>query len=120
MLSKTCYYTTGMLIKHFRIMAGKSQRGLAAEIDVSETTFSRWETDTSKPSPAHLKKLEEVLGVSLRPGYYDPECWEMSPDVSQTMMNAGVLRGLKAEVEALNTHIQLLSQFLGHMDPESN
>ncbi len=119
MLSKTCYYTIGMLIKKFRIRAGKSQRALALEIAVSETTLSRWETDTSKPSPAHLKKLEEALGVSLRPGYYDPECWEMSPDVSQTMMNAGVLRGLKAEVEALNTHIQLLSKFVGNIDLET-
>ena len=110
MLSKTCYYTIGMLIKKFRIRAGKSQRALALEIAVSETTLSRWETDTSKPSPAHLKKLEER---------HDPECWEMSPDVSQTMMNAGVLRGLKAEVEALNTHIQLLSKFVGNIDLET-
>jgi hypothetical protein len=43
----------------------------------------------------------------------------MSPDVSQTMMNAGVLRGLKAEVEALNTHIQLLSKFVGNIDLET-
>ena len=120
MLSKTCYYTTGMLIKHFRIMAGKSQRGLAAEIDVSETTFSRWETDTSKPSAANLEKLEKALGVSIRPGYYDPDSLDMRQEAPQVVMNTGLLCSVKAEVAALNTHIQLLSQFLGHMDPETN
>ena len=80
-------------------MAGKSQRGLAAEIDVSETTFSRWETDTSKPSAANL---------------------DMRQEAPQVVMNTGLLCSVKAEVAALNTHIQLLSQFLGHMDPESN
>ena len=120
MLSKTCYYTTGMLIKRFRIKAGKSQRGLAAEIDVSETTLSRWETDTSKPSAANLEKLEKALGASVRPGYYDPDSLEMRQDAPQVVMNTGLLCSLKAEVAALNTHIQLLSQFLGHMDPETN
>lgn len=119
LLNKTCYYTVGMLIRRFRILAGKSQRELALEIKVSETTLSRWETDTTKPSPAHLKDLEKALGVTIRPGYYDPDHWELPQDAPQTVMNAGVLRGLKAEVEALNTHIQLLSKFVGHMDPES-
>lgn len=119
MISTTCYFTTGMLIKRFRMRAGKSQRELAVETDVSETTLSRWETDTSKPSPAHLKDLEKALGVSLRPGYYDPDSWELSRDASQVVMNTGTLRSLKAELDALNTHIQLLSKFLGHMDPET-
>ena len=120
MISKTRYYTEGMLISRFRIRAGKSQRELALEIDVSETTFSRWETDTSKPSAANLEKLEKALGVSIRPGYYDPDSLEMRQDAPQVVMNTGLLCSLKAEVTALNTHIQLLSQFLGHMDPETN
>ena len=119
MLNKICYYTTGTLIRRFRIQTGKSQRELAKEIGVSETTLSRWETDTSKPSPSHLKDLEKALGVPVQPGYYDPDNWELPQNAPQTVMNAGVLRGLKAEVEALNTHIQLLSKFVGHMDPES-
>ena len=120
MLSKTCYYTIGMLIKKFRIRAGKSQRALALEIAVSETTLSRWETDTSKPSAANLEKLEKALGVSIRPGYYDPDSLDMRQNAPQVVMNMGLLCSVKAEVAALNTHIQLLSQFLGHMDPESN
>lgn len=119
MISKTRYYTEGMLISRFRIRAGKSQRELALEIDVSETTFSRWETDTSKPSPANLKKLEKALGVAIRPGYYDPDSWVLRQDEPQPGMNTGAIRNLKAELDALNTHIQLLSKFLGHMDPET-
>ena len=119
LIRETCIYTTGMLIRRFRIRAGKSQRELALEIDVSETTLSRWETDTSKPSPAHLRDLETALGAPVRPGYYDPDRWESPQDAPQMVMNAGVLRSLKAEVEALNTHIQLLSKFVGRMDPES-
>ena len=45
---------------------------------------------------------------------------DMRQEAPQVVMNMGLLCSVKAEVAALNTHIQLLSQFLGHMDPESN
>ena len=50
----------------------------------------------------------------------DPDSLDMRQNAPQVVMNMGLLCSVKAEVAALNTHIQLLSQFLGHMDPESN
>ena len=119
MISDTCFFTTGMLIRRFRIQAGMSQRELALEIDVSETTLSKWETDISKPSPLNLNKLEQALGATIRPGYQDLGNRALPQDRPQIAMNAGALRSLRAEVEFLNTHVQLLAKLLRHMEPET-
>lgn len=60
--------------------AKMSQRELARKVGVSVTTSSKWENDLVIPSPSNLRKLEEVLHVTLDFVYPSQEktlCWQV-------------------------------------------
>ncbi|MBA4543819.1 MULTISPECIES: helix-turn-helix transcriptional regulator [Thermoactinomyces] len=44
---------------------GLNQKDLAKKIGVKPTTYSNWETDVALPRAEELKKLSNVLGVSI-------------------------------------------------------
>lgn len=55
----------GSKIRSLRLLRGYSQEYMANELDVTQTTYSRIETDKQKLSAAMLEKLAQVLGVSV-------------------------------------------------------
>lgn len=57
--------TLGQTIMRLRAQNGWSQDELAAKLDVSRQSVSKWETDGSVPELEKLLKLSEVFGVTL-------------------------------------------------------
>jgi transcriptional regulator with XRE-family HTH domain len=55
----------GHNIRQFREVAGFSQAQMATLIGVSRNAVSQWESDTTRPSTAHLMKVAKILGVSI-------------------------------------------------------
>jgi transcriptional regulator with XRE-family HTH domain len=59
---------TGKKIRELRKALGLSYERAAAEIEVSERTWRRWENDEFKPLPVFaekLKKLAEKAGIKV-------------------------------------------------------
>lgn len=56
--------TRGERIKRYRLAAGLSQPELAARLNISLATVSRWETAGRKPQQSHRSALAGALGVS--------------------------------------------------------
>ena len=52
-------------IKELRLENNISQRTLADEIEVTQASISRWETDQQSISGRNLKKLAEYFNVSV-------------------------------------------------------
>lgn len=52
-----------MSFYQMRKNAGMTQTGIARELKISVGAVSHWETGKKYPSPAHLLRLEEILGV---------------------------------------------------------
>lgn len=53
-------------IKQIRETLGRTQEGMAAIVEVSQVTWSRWERGESAPLPVFTKKLEKlkrIIGV---------------------------------------------------------
>ena len=113
------FYTTGMLIRSCRIELGLTQSELAQRAGVWETTFSKWENDVRVPSAVHLKKLEEIFGVHIRPGYQKPKPLHTQQEQLQAGTAANPLWVLKEEVALLNSRVQCLLILLGTMDEQT-
>ena len=58
-------YVTGAAVKGLREARGLTQAELAARIDVSSKTVSKWETGKGLPDISLLEPLAAVLGVSV-------------------------------------------------------
>ena len=48
-----------------RVNAGLTQKELAEQCEVSESTVVKWENGTSHPHIKRLKKLEKAYGIPL-------------------------------------------------------
>ena len=57
--------TTGAILKDLRVCHGISQRKLAKEVDVSNSTISRIEDDAVVPTGVVLVKLADYFAVSV-------------------------------------------------------
>lgn len=55
----------GAKIRSLRLLRGYSQEYMASELDVTQTTYSRIETDKQKLTAPVLERLAQVLGVSV-------------------------------------------------------
>lgn len=55
----------GNKIRSLRLLRGFSQEYMASELDVTQTTYSRIETDKQKLTASMLERLALVLGVSV-------------------------------------------------------
>ncbi len=55
----------GNKIRSLRLLRGYSQEYMANELDITQTTYSRLETDKQKLTAPVLEKLAQVLGVSV-------------------------------------------------------
>jgi transcriptional regulator with XRE-family HTH domain len=55
----------GAKIRSLRLLRGYSQEYMANELEVTQTTYSRIETDKQKLTAPTLEKLAQVLGVSV-------------------------------------------------------
>lgn len=61
--------TFGEALRSYREQAGLSQRQLARQVPISQTTLSRYETDRQAVDPAMADRLDELVGAggALRP-----------------------------------------------------
>ena len=50
-------------IKQIRETLGRTQEGMAAIVEVSQVTWSRWERGESSPLPVFIKKLEKLKRI---------------------------------------------------------
>ncbi|MEO6733536.1 MAG: helix-turn-helix transcriptional regulator [Ferruginibacter sp.] len=55
----------GTKIRSLRLLRGYSQEHMATELDITQTTYSRIETDKQKLTAPMLERLAQVLGVSV-------------------------------------------------------
>ena len=55
----------GNVIRIHRRLADLSQAALAAKLRVSQMQLSRFERGAAEPTPAQLRTLERVLGVTF-------------------------------------------------------
>jgi transcriptional regulator with XRE-family HTH domain len=63
---------TGTKIRHIRQMRGLKQQDVAHQISMSQQAYSRLENDRSKPTYDQLKRITDVLNVSME----DLEKWD--------------------------------------------
>lgn len=63
--------TLGERLRHFRIKALKTQKGVESEIKIPQATLSGWENDISEPGASDLTKLAKCYGVSELKLLYD-------------------------------------------------
>ncbi len=59
------YRYIGNKIRTYREQLGWSQERLAAEMDVTPNTISRWETATYRPSAADLDRLARIFDIQI-------------------------------------------------------
>lgn len=59
----------GQALEYQLILKGMSQKELARRMDLSESTVSKWINGLALPSLENLRRIEEVLDVSLRHAY---------------------------------------------------
>lgn len=52
-------------IKKARLISGKSQADLAAELNVTQGAISLWEQGKSMPNTKRLKRLAEILNTTV-------------------------------------------------------
>lgn len=52
-------------IRDARIAAGLTQHGVARQLDISDTTYQRYEYGTRAPDIVTLDKLADLFGVTL-------------------------------------------------------
>lgn len=52
-------------LKFARTKAGYSQKHLATKLFISQQAYAKYETGTTSPNPETLKKISELLGVSV-------------------------------------------------------
>ena len=55
----------GQIICQGRTTKGKTQKVLAAEVGISTTVLSRWETNKETPTNAQIATIEKAIGVKL-------------------------------------------------------
>jgi ribosome-binding protein aMBF1 (putative translation factor) len=55
----------GQLICQARTAKSKTQKQLSANLGISNSVLSRWETNKEVPSNADIAKIEKVLGIKL-------------------------------------------------------
>lgn len=55
----------GNKIRSLRLLRGYSQEHMATELDITQTTYSRIETDKQKLTAPMLERLAQILGVSV-------------------------------------------------------
>ncbi len=58
-------YVTGTMIKRLREARGLTQQQLAAKLNVSDKTISKWETARGYPDISLIEPLSAALGVSV-------------------------------------------------------
>ena len=55
----------GTEIRRLRKQRGWSQDALAAEVGSSQAVVSAWERGSFRPSPTHMKRIHDILGIPL-------------------------------------------------------
>lgn len=60
-------------LKAARIKTGKTQSGLATELDLAQSTICAWEQATSVPEPARWNDIAEALEVSPAELFFEEE-----------------------------------------------
>jgi len=60
-----CTTSLGQQIKAARKATRQSQRAAARKLEVSMTTWSRWETNRATPSIGQLQRIAELLGTNV-------------------------------------------------------
>lgn len=69
----------GKLIKYYRIVAGMTQRDLAARIGKITNTVATWEQGRQMPKPTMIRPLIDALGMSETQAtdfkVLHAECW---------------------------------------------
>ncbi len=55
----------GTRIKTFRLLRGLSQEDMAEKLNITQSTYSRIESDDQKLTVDMLKNIAEVLGISI-------------------------------------------------------
>ncbi len=97
-------------ILRLRTERGMSQEELAAYLDVSRQSVSKWETGTSVPELDKLMKLRELFGVTLDDLVCEKEPIEKKPEREQMPVVREVIPGRKI-VGAVLFAISLLSLY---------
>jgi len=65
--------TFGQRVKFYRQSIRKSQKAVAIEAGIPQTTLSGWETGKTEPVVSDAQKLAAALGVSLSELIEGPE-----------------------------------------------
>ena len=69
----------GTEIRRLRKQRGWSQDALAAEVGSSQAVVSAWERGSFRPSPTHMKRIHDVLGIPL------DLWWDYTPPDADTL-----------------------------------
>lgn len=57
---------SGTKLKAARLAAGFSQRRLAQQLGIANTSLGAWERNIAKPTAGKLPQIAEILGVEIK------------------------------------------------------
>jgi len=57
-------------IKQIRKKLGRTQASIAALVEATSMTWSRWETGASKPMPVYMRKLVKLKNHLIKTGVW--------------------------------------------------
>ena len=90
---------------HLRNIRGMSQEELAALMDVSRQSVSKWETDQTYPDSEKLIRLSEIFEVST-----DYLLKGTETEITNRQYNSRASAQMSAEVNDILDHVHQMSQ----------
>ncbi|MBK6977747.1 MAG: helix-turn-helix transcriptional regulator [Cytophagaceae bacterium] len=70
-MDKMILLTIGKNLRKLRLFFGYSQQELSYILDVTQTTYSKWESDLKTPTIRNLVKVSQLYKIPLEDLVYD-------------------------------------------------
>lgn len=114
--------TIGTTLRKLRLLRRLSQREMADHLNVSQSTYSAWESDKSAPKSSKLPVLAELLQVAVAALLPAPEHAEAPPEESPAVkpLYLDLIASLKRTNELLEHENQYLRTALLGEPPEAS
>lgn len=105
----------GVLLRKFRAQKKMSQSDLAEQVQVSQSTYSAWESDRTLPNARALSRLAAVLNVDLNALLPANQPESTPPDPTAPVLYEALITAQKQtisiqqqQIDALKAEIQRL------------
>ncbi len=116
---ETYYFTTGMLIRLYRLRKNYSQAEMGNLLKVSVPTISKWENGAARPTPGHCRKMEELFGASITPRYLGIDKGELDKVIRMAKDRNSLLQSVKAEFDIMNAWMREMNDRVTNLIPQS-